>query len=362
MRKSRRKRRRRRRTRRRRRRTRRRRRRTRRRGAGKKRRKQPFQPWQGKHSFNDNLDNISHKSVESEGNFPGTTNGELSVEKTIEEQAPPLLDMGRIINSDNDSDLSDEGAQNNDYYFYSPNVDAVGDETLEELSKSEKLRREIADMNDVAADRPARRAKKGRWRDRARRAALAAIDYDYDPTREFKSSKPTSPWSREIKMDSETRASLEAEGRDPTLHGLADGLGEEGGRTVLTPAPFGGRDVDERLDVEESMRGVKEVMEWRKREEEGRRLDNERWARVAAAAAAKDPEVRKAANVAADEWDDEDLMFGLDMGGGRRKRRRRRRRTRKKRAGYGPIATGGWIPHNLLLPSQHLGSLGMWWT
>ena len=68
------------------RRKRRRRRRTRRRGAGKKRRKQTFQPWKGKHSFNNNDISYYARSVESEGNFPDTTNGELSMEKTIEGQ------------------------------------------------------------------------------------------------------------------------------------------------------------------------------------------------------------------------------------------------------------------------------------
>ena len=297
-------------------------------------------------SEENNFNNIG--LVESEGEFPDTTNGELSVEKTIEEQIPPLEDMGRIINSDENSDMSDEGAQNNDYYF-APNMEAVGDETFEELSKSEKLRREIADMNDVASGRDARRAKRDRQRDKARRTALAAM------------VRPVSPWLREIEMgDPQTRASLEAEGDEWWKRGLADRLGGKEGRTAVTPPPPGSWGDD---NEEEKEKEFKESWKAQKQRETARRYDEEdlKRAEKAAAAAANDPKVGAAANAAADEWDDANI-FEFEQGGGRRKRRRRRRRTRKKKAGYGPITTGGWIPHNLLLPSQHLGSLGMWWT
>lgn len=81
-----------------------------------------------------------------------------------------------------------------------------------------------------------------------------------------------------------------------------------------------------------------------------------------AAAAVNDPKVAAAAEEAANDFV-ATLGKAPPMGGRRsRKRRRRRRRTRKKRAGFGPITTGGWIHHNLLLPSQHLGQLGMWFA
>ena len=78
-------------------------------------------------------------------------------------------------------------------------------------------------------------------------------------------------------------------------------------------------------------------------------------AEIAAASAKADAE-----GVNPDDWPATGGVSPLPPAGGRRSRKRRR--TRKKRGGYGPITTGSWISHNLLLPSQHLGSLGMWWT
>ena len=358
------------------RRKRRRRRRTRRRGAGKKRKKQTFQPWQGKHSFNnnDNLDNISHKSVESEGNFPDTNNGELSVEKTIEGQQPRDDGGGggdaRVATRDG---RATPPAAKNDYYLPSAAhavagrpkaAGAAADDLppLEELSKSEKLRRELASSSysDVEGNAVVKRRLKGRWRNAARGAAAAAISAGVDPTKEFKPLFPSPKITAEILADADTRRSLQIMKRDTSpLHGFADGLGSC--REAVTPPPdgtdlFAAMLRREREDEEKFKLSRRKQRQW----ETAQEYDKEDLAREvahAAAAAVRDKKVVDAANAAAAE-----TMFDLEMGGGRRKRRRRRRRTRKKRAGYGPIATGGWIPHNLLLPSQHLGSLGMWWT
>ena len=137
------------------RRKRRRRRRTRRRGAGKKRRKQTFQPWKGKHSFNNNDISYYARSVESEGNFPDTTNGELSMEKTIEGQQP-RDDGGGGGDGGGAGDGLATPPSKNDYFFPSsahavagrPADSAAADNDLPplgELTKTELLMRELAD-------------------------------------------------------------------------------------------------------------------------------------------------------------------------------------------------------------------------
>ena len=151
------------------RRKRRRRRRTRRRGAGKKRRKQTFQPWQGKHSFNnnDNLDNISHKSVESYGNFPDTTNGELSVE--IEGQQP-RDDGGGGPGVQFTAQARNDAPKNT--YYYSRGFKALGDGSpsglAQALAAAPEAEKEAAlwkAKTAVAWDGRRRRGK--RWSGRA---------------------------------------------------------------------------------------------------------------------------------------------------------------------------------------------------
>ena len=317
------------------------------------------------------MDNISHKSVESEGNFPDTTNGELSVETTIEGQqprddgggGPPVQFTARARND----------APKNDYYFPSGAHAVVGRPAaaddlppLEELSKSENLRRELASSSysDVEGNAAVKRRLKGRWRNAARGAAAAAISAGVDPAKEFKPLFPSHLITPEILADAETRRSLEIMKRDhprvrSPVQGLADGLGsglgdEFGrGRKTVTPPPPDAKWIEREKGEAAYVQSMRDQKQWEKRQ----KYNKEGLAREAAAAAARDPKVIDAANEAAAE-----TMFKLEMGGGRRKRRRKRRRTLKKRAGYGPITTGGWIHHNLLLPSQHLGSLGMWWT
>jgi len=350
------------------RRKRRRRRRTRRRGAGKKRRKQTFQPWKGKHSFNNNDISYYARSVESEGNFPDTTNGELSMEKTIEGQQP-RDDGGGGGDGGGAGDGLATPPSKNDYFFPSsahavagrPADSAAADNDLPplgELTKTELLMRELADSSDDdSLEFEVEKAELEAKREKRRAHSRALREAGVSTTEKFATKDP---WMEpHILQDPQTRTSLEKMKRDasPVFFGLADGV-----RTVspVPPAAEG-----ERRDREEAEADYRQMMKAQRQWEKAAEYDKEEAARAAAAAAARDPKVREAARWAADEWDasdDEDLMFGLDMGGGRRKRRRRRRRTRKKRAGYGPIATGGWIPHNLLLPSQHLGSLGMWWT
>jgi len=311
-----------------------------------------------------------------------TTNGELSVEKTIEGQQPRDDGGGGgegvrvhgpgVTQSGKTAQI--QASEMDGYFFPSaahavagrPADSAAADNDLpplEELTKTELLMRELADSSDddsleFEAERAELEAKREKRRaySRALRQAGVSVVYEED-------TAPKDPWmvaAREhILQDPDTRTSLEKMKRDtsPVFFGLADGV------RAVSPVPPAAE--GERLDREEAEAQYRWSLMKQKQWEKAAEYDKEELAREAAAAAAKDKKVREAARWAADEWDvsdDEDLMFGLDMGGGRRKRRRRRRRTRKKRAGYGPIATGGWIPHNLLLPSQHLGSLGMWWT
>ena len=330
---------------------------------------------------NNNSDNISHKSVESEGNFPDTTNGELSMEKTIEGQQPrddggggPTV--GKTARARNDAPKNWNPNLSN-YYFPSaahavagrPKAAAAAADDLpplEELSKSEKLRRELASSSysDVEGNAVVKRRLKGRWRNAARGAAAAAISAGVDPTKEFKPLFPSHLLTPEILADPGTRTSLEIMKRDTSpLHGLADGLGAS--REAVTPPPDGTDRFAAMLRREREEEGKFKLSRRKQKQwETAQEYDKEDLAREAAhaaAAAVRDKKVVDAANDAANAAAAE-TMFELEMGGGRRKRRRKRRRTRKKRAGYGPITTGGWIHHNLLLPSQHLGSLGMWWT
>ena len=298
-------------------------------------------------SEENNFNNIG--LVESEGEFPDTTNGELSVEKTIEEQGLGDVVLGGTnINSDENTNMSNE---ERDDYYVAPNVEAVGDETFEELSKSEKLRREIADMNDVADV-----ADLGEDPEIAAAAAEAAVEEDrrtaemkrrqfqkelldlgVDPRKKFVGLETDrdphlrgrrSPWmSAAMLRDPQTRLTLEREKRSAVSPFLTSGLGAGS----VSPPPRDGNQKNEEEKEEE----FKEAWEAQRRREMGFRYDKEdlEKAEKAAAAAAKDPKVGAAANAAADEWDegDEDLLFDWEQGGGRRKRRRRRRRTRKKK-------------------------------
>lgn len=311
-----------------------------------------------------------------------TTNGELSVEKTIEGQQPRDDGGGggegvRVHGpgvTQSGKTMRRRRKQMDGYFFPSaahavagrkPRQAAASDlPPIEEdisaapLTKTELLMQELADSSDddsleFEAERAEMEAKKEKRRaySRALREAGVSVSEKF---------ATKDPWMEEhILQDPDTRTSLEKMKRDtsPVFFGLADGV-----RTVspVPPAAEG-----ERLDREEAEADYRQMMKAQRQRVKGMEYDKEKLAREAAAAAAKDPKVRKFASRAADEWDasdDEDLMFRFEQGGGRRKRRRKRRRTRKKKAGYGPITTGGWIHHNLLLPSQHLGSLGMWWT
>jgi len=324
-----------------------------------------------------NFNNIG--LVESEGEFPDTssadtTSGELSVEKTIEEQG--LEDMvlgGTSINSDENTNMSNE--ERDDYYF-APNVEALGDEALAAVRAAmPSVGRSVADMEEdpeiaaaAAAEEDRRTAEMKR-----RQFQKELLDLGVDPHKKFVGLETDrdphlrgrrSPWmSAAMLRDPQTRLTLEREKHSAVSPFLTSGLGAGS----VSPPP-GSRAYGNQKNEEEKEEEFKEAWKAQRRREMEFRYDKEdlEKAEKAAAAAAKDPKVGAAANAAADEWDDvfddKEFLFDYEQGGGRRKRRRRRRRTRKKKAGYGPITTGGWIPHNLLLPSQHLGSLSMWWV
>ena len=309
------------------RRKRRRRRRTRRRGAGKKRRKQTFQPWKGKHSFNNNDISYYARSVESEGNFPDTTNGELSMEKTIEGQQPrdDGGGGGEGVGEGVGDGLATPPAKN-DYFFPSAahavagrpaDSAAAGTGKREELTKTEQLMRELADSPahdelKVAVEKAELEMKREKRRAHSRVLREAGVS----TTEKFATKDP---WLEpHILQDPQTRTSLEKMRRDasPVFFGLADGV-----RTV-SPEPSAAE--GERRDREEAEADYRQMMKTQRQWEKAAEYDKEEAARAAAAAAARDPKVREAARWAADEWDasdDEGLMFRLDKGGGRRKRR-----------------------------------------
>jgi hypothetical protein len=285
------------------------------------------------------LDNISHKSVESEGNFPDTTNGELSVE--IEGQqprddgggGPPVQFTARARND----------APKNTYY-YSRGFKALGDpspsglaRTLAAAPEAEKAAAEWAARTATAWD--GRRARGRAGNGPRRRLGLGSSA-----------------------QDGEIRQSL-----------VADAAAGKGRVTPGNAAAHGFDAISPVLNLSAAAIGFTE-----ERDAAAAMIDAER----SVARAIKDKKVLAAADKAAAEFEEEEIAAAsakadaegvnpeeftatggvspLPPAGGRRSRKRRR--TRKKRGGYGPITTGGWFPHNLLLPSQHLGSLGMWWT